>query len=213
MGSTDEKQKNESEFNSTLDDAIAKVPMPGSDRNEQQFPSNEEPAIDERSKEKRERSRREHHRPKQSIIALVIIIIAIVAIGIVGWKMGYLYGGAKTPEQKVTVNMVVCDKDIVNEYNRIVLPVTQLPEDALSDLVNRIRSKSDYAKDPTCQTIIFQYEFTAGNQGEMKNAAEAIRDLNDQGIFANNDIIGALSVFVMVQLAVQGDGTDDGAAE
>ena len=144
-------------------------------------------------------------------IKLIIFFLLLIAIagGVAAYMMGYLYGGVKKPEQEVKLDTVVCDSNIVGKYNSLAfITDTDTGRANFDSLADDIKSKPDYADDATCQTILFLHARSTNNLGAMQNAASSIRRLNGQGVFANNDILGALSIIVMEQLVDQANSAN-----
>lgn len=108
------------------------------------------------------------------LAALVLLVLGLVLAG-------YLAITWKQPAQQVLLVTRVCDNNLVERFNKI--EANDYPK-----LVKDIKAKSGYESDPTCQTILLNAAFYQADYRAAKNAYEAVKSLNEQGLYANNSL-------------------------
>jgi len=58
----------------------------------------------------------------------------------------------------------------------------------LQKLVSEIKTKANYAKDPTCQTILFWVAVQNDNYNEANTAYKALKTLHDEGKYVDSNL-------------------------
>jgi len=131
-------------------------------------------------------------------VGLVLFVVTIAA-GV------YLYA---TKQLVLAINStatptIVCGDAIVNTYNkasRYVIPTTKdigVDSAGLDALDKDMRTKADFEKDPTCQTIIFWHAIINSDVAKAKTALTAIEKLHDTHQYADTNLIDTTSLTSM----------------
>jgi hypothetical protein len=146
---------------------------------------------------------------KRKIMAIVLAIIILLAVTI--GVLIYVYKDrlvvmTKEPYQEAVLDVSVCGTNIVKKYNDIYrTPIAEVADatsqnSLFSDLSEEIRSKSYYEQDPTCQTILFWGSFFNRDTANMQKAYDGLRNLYNDGLYANSDMENSASLSGMEQV-------------
>lgn len=144
-----------------------------------------------------------------SLVVVVVLLCLIVAGVVAGLLTGYLYAGAKSPEEKVVRRRVVCGKSDIASYNS---SLSQRSSD-WGGLAKSITTKKNYASDPTCEYILFQYALRSGDKPLAAAALSSIKKLNQDGQYADGSLDGLVGIGQLDSLQVMYNSKDHTSAE
>lgn len=134
------------------------------------------------------------------LIGLVISVVVVAVIIGALVKIGYIYIGIKDPAERTAVAYHVCDTEIINQYTNLG-PVTPDQERTkLNELTSRIKGLAHNEQDPTCQTILFFTAFRTEDYQSMSRPMELVKQMHDNGIYADSNLQVSYSVRAMESL-------------
>ncbi len=171
---------------STLDDAIAKVPSPVS--NKDGFP-----LTDSTTKKKNGKQKRRWH--KWGIPAIIVALIVVILVCL--YVFGYVFAGFKNPKQVVVLQTQICSNEDISNYNKAMSDFRFDDPDSMSglrDLANNIKAKEKYNEDPTCVYIVYMNASMTQDRETAKIAGERLVEMNEQGQFVNNRIFNVVGI-------------------
>ena len=138
----------------------------------------------------------------KKIILIVAIVLILAAVGVVAWLFMSGKVALTYQEAKIATSKIVCDTPIVNKFNdamfytrRAGASTVSIDVEGIKNLNSEIKAKAEYENDPTCQTIIYLTAIYEENYQGAKAAYEAVKELHDKNIFANNNIRGNQPLF------------------
>lgn len=138
----------------------------------------------------------------KKIILIVAMVLILAAVGAVTWlfvsgKVALVYKQAAP-----ATTTIVCDTKIVDTFNEAMFftrragaTTVSIDEEGIKKLNTEIKAKAGYENDPTCQTIIYLTAIYEENYDGAKAAFQAVKELHDKNIFANNNIRGNQPLF------------------
>jgi hypothetical protein len=138
----------------------------------------------------------------KKIILIVVMVLIFAVVGAVTWlfmsgKVALVYKQA-TP----ATTTIVCNTQIVDTFNEAMFftrragaSTVSIDEQGIKNLNAEIKAKAGYKSDPTCQTIIYLTAIYEEDYDGAKAAYEAVKELHDKNIFANNNIRGNQPLF------------------
>jgi len=91
---------------------------------------------------------------------------------------------------------VACDSSMVDRYNNAIeyrirdKATLTMDEAGLSSIKSDILAKSDYDKDPTCQTMIFWTAVHDDDYVKAISAYNSLKDMHEKRVFADSNIRG-----------------------
>jgi len=146
-----------------------------------------------------------------AIIAGAATITAVAVLA----ASGVIYAGVKAPAQRVAVQTVVCGDEIIDRYNQLSLsvPLNPAAQQNLSRIVKDITAKGDYAKDPTCQAILWWNAMQSRDAAEMKKALNSLKNLRNDGLYVDNNLMNTFSIPSMNSLTEEASGGSLGGDE
>ena len=130
-------------------------------------------------------------------IALLIgngVFLLVVIALIVGSLAGFLSIVLKNPNQRVVLQTVVCDEDIISRHNDIPWPFDEEGQQILDGIIADIKANDNYDKDPTCQFIIWGDAHRKEDIAVLDETLGNIKELHSQGIFIDNNLNGVLPI-------------------
>ncbi len=150
-----------------------------------------------------------HAGNKSSLVAAVVLVFLIVIGVVAGFLTGYLYGGIKTPDDKIVKRQIVCGKVDIAAYNN---SLTQRSSD-WGVLAKTITTKKNYANDPTCAYILFQYALRSGDKSLAATALSDIKKLNQDGRYADGSLDALVGIGQLESLQVMYSSKDRTSTE
>lgn len=184
---TNDNVNNKRMSDATLDNAIAKAPMPKSDT-APEFPV----SSDGDAKKKAGRPKRRRNWLKWLICVAMVIALAAGVF----WMVKQDYLSVRIGKQASRAFAEVCDDSLRQEFwtaNNIV----NTPRDTMDDLYKKITSKRNYEKDPNCVYMTFQYARSAFDKTAMQKAFDVMQDLNKKGINPDSKYATVISFIAM----------------
>lgn len=129
---------------------------------------------------------------KKSVLAMAIVLICVTVVVLAaGLFTGYLYAGFKTPSERMVRLHTVCNERDIADYN--IAFAKRQPSD-WATLAKGITDRKDYAGDPTCAYIVFQYALGSDNDSLATTALNSLKKLNQEGRYANGLINGLAGI-------------------
>ena len=97
----------------------------------------------------------------------------------------------------------VCDSDIIDEYNKATQyerragpgSIPTLDEQAMKQLAQKVKTLPKFEGDPTCQAILYWTATEAGDKAAAEHALAALKQMNTQGHYPNNNLRTAVPLF------------------
>ncbi|MDR1969796.1 MAG: hypothetical protein LBQ11_00400 [Candidatus Nomurabacteria bacterium] len=156
-----------------------------------------------------------------------LLVLLAIALIVVGLTTGRLYAGfknndeqvfvvAKADNQRVVVQTVVCGDDIIKRANKLMNPGVGRDEQKqnFAKIAQEIKNSTDYAKDPSCQSILWFNASINKDVDEMEKIADTLEALNKDGLYASDKLNMAYSPETLRLFAesVKNGGSGNGAA-
>jgi hypothetical protein len=107
-------------------------------------------------------------------------------------SIGVMYIGLKEHDQTAVVSWNVCDRDVVDRYNEFAVGRINIAE--LDDLVKEIEKRTHSSGDPTCVAIRLIHANFINNSDEIKKWRDTLIELNDDGLYPNNRMLGDIVI-------------------
>jgi hypothetical protein len=126
-------------------------------------------------------------------VGAVIIALIVGAL----FALGYIYFGAKQPQQQVSVSYRVCDAKMAETYMNMTAKSADEERKMLNDFVSKIKKTPHNQQDPTCQTLLFMIAYRTEDYQGMRQPLQLVQGLYDQGIYANSNLSAGYSLPTM----------------
>ncbi len=131
-------------------------------------------------------------------MVLLSIVVTLPLLGLVVWLFvsGRLAIVLRDSSGRYPAAAQVCDVDVVTTYNSVTnYELRDGTEDravidskGLRDLADKIKQRSGYESDPTCQTMLFWSAIESKHPEDARRAAAIVKELSDQGIYPSNNL-------------------------
>lgn len=127
---------------------------------------------------------------------LLVVLVLVIGGALAAYLMGYLYVGAKQPDQRVSLTQAArpCGEAEVNRYNALSMPITESGQSDLKTLADDIKAKASSNEDATCQTILFFAGALTENKQMANDAYGNVERLHSKGVFADSRLHNIYSV-------------------
>lgn len=142
---------------------------------------------------------------KSKIVAgvAVAVLLLVVSVGITLFatgKIAFIERDSDGVASSTVPN--VCDASIIDRYNAAMYYEPRgeseemgLDEEGIRKLATDIKTKSDYAADPTCQVLLFLMAVHNKDEKEAKDTYEAVKAFHGKRLFPDNNIRSSPALF------------------
>lgn len=128
-----------------------------------------------------------------SPLVLVTIGIALVLVPLIALVIsGIVYVGIKKPNQRATLQVQVCGRGDVQQYNSAMGYDSDAGADkaqkTLADLAKSIKAREMNELDPTCQYILWHYAASVEDKKLQQEYLKKLTELSSQGSYVSSEI-------------------------